>query len=244
MNDTKTIEMLRTLRLTAMADVFETSLRLGSTQSQSLGELVAHMTEAEWSAREQRRTERLLKQAALRILASLEEIEFSKERNLERGAFMTLASMDWVRRGATVLITAATGAGKTFIACALGHEACLRGISVRYIPATKLFPQLRIARGEGSYAAEIKRLAKASVLIIDDFGLSPLEHDDALALLEIPDDRYHKAGTIVTSQRPVTTWHELITEPTIGDAVMDRLAHTPYIFQLKGGSRRRKHDSD
>ena len=153
MNDSKTIEMLRTLRLAAMADVFETSFRLGPSHSQSLGELVAHVTEAEWSAREHRRTERLLKQAALRILASLEEIEFSKQRNLERGAFMTLASIDWVKRGSTILITAATGAGKTFIACALGHEACLRGISTRYVPATKLFPQLRSAHGDGSYAA-------------------------------------------------------------------------------------------
>lgn len=171
MNDTKTIEMLRTLRLTAMADVFETSLRLGSTQSQSLGELVAHMTEAEWSAREQRRTERLLKQAALRILASLEEIEFSKERNLERGAFMTLASMDWVRRGATVLITAATGAGKTFIACALGHERVLTRYLGALHPGYQTFPSASYSSRRGKLRRRDK--APCQSLCADNRRLRP-----------------------------------------------------------------------
>ena len=180
----------------------------------------------------------------LRVPASIDEIEFSPERNLNRGVIQQLAAMDWIARGATILITGPTGSGKSFLACAFGHEACLQGITTRYLRATKLFPLLRMARGDGSYFQEIQRLAKTSLLIIDDFGLMPLETDDRLTLLEILDDRYRKAATIIAAQPPVSTWHKLIGEPTVADAVMDRLAHTPYIFELKGGSRRKKHRSD
>jgi DNA replication protein DnaC len=244
MNDTQTIAMLKSLHLSAMADVYEASLRLGPSESQTIGELLAQMAEAESNARQQRRTERLLKKASLRISASIDEIEFSPERKLDRGVIQQLSTLEWITRGSTILITGPTGSGKSFLACAFGQEACLQGITTRYIRATKLFPLLHMARGDGSYFDQIQRLAKTSLLIIDDFGLMGLEADDRLALLEILDDRYRKAGTIIAAQAPVSTWHTLIGEPTIADAVMDRLAHTPYIFELKGGSRRKKHRAD
>lgn len=244
MNDTGTLETLRALRLTAMADAYEASLRLGPKEAHTSTELVARMAEAEWNARHERRTTRLLKKAALRIPASLDEINFSPDRNLDHSAIGNLADMEWVARGSTVLITGATGVGKSFLACAFGHEACLRGISTRYYRATKLFPMLRMARGDGSYFQEIQRLAKTSLLIIDDFGLTPLEAEDRLSLLEILDDRYRRAGTIIAAQLPVSAWHDIVGEPTIADAVMDRLAHTPYIFDLKGGSRRANDHTD
>ena len=134
--------------------------------------------------------------------------------------------------------------GKSFLACAFGHEARLQGISTRYLRATKVFPLLHMVRGDGSYFEEIQRLAKTSLLIIDDFRLMPLESDDRLTLLEILDDRYRKARTIIVAQPPVSAWHKLIGEPTVAEAVMDRLAHTPYVFELKGGSRRKTHRSD
>jgi DNA replication protein DnaC len=139
---------------------------------------------------------------------------------------------------------APTGAGKTFLACAFGHEACLKGVPARYLPAGKLFSYLRMARGDGTYLHEKEKFAKKPLLIIDDFGMAPLQNEDKLSLLELLDDRYRKGGTIIAGQVPLSSWHELIGEPTIADAVMDRLAHTPYIFELKGGSLRKKNHTD
>lgn len=240
MNDVQTVELLRSLRLSGMAEAYESILRLGST-GRTISEIVAQMTEAEWNSRQQRKTTRLLKNARLRIPASIDAIEFAPERNLDRDLVGQLASMDWVTRGATVLITGPTGAGKSFLASAFGHEACLHGFSTRYFGAAKLFPFLRMARGDGSYAREITRIGKTALLILDDFGLTSLEPNDRLALLEILDDRYRRAATIVSAQIPMSEWHQAIGDPTIADAVMDRLAYTPYIFELKGGSQRKKH---
>ncbi len=241
MNDIQTIEILKSLRLSGMADAYESFIRLGPGDRRTTSEVVAQMAETEWNTREHRKTERLLKNAHLRIPASIDEIEFSPERNLDRGSIEQLASMDWIGRGSTVLITGPTGSGKSFLACAFGHEACLRGLSTCYRGSAKLFPQLRMARGDGSYFEVIRRFAKVSLLIIDDFGLTPMEPEDRLALLEILDDRYRKSATVIAAQIPMSSWHQTIGDPTIADAIMDRLAYTPYIFELKGGSRRKKH---
>ena len=240
MNDTKTLELLRSLRLTAMADVFSTALHLGTAHTQPLSELLAYMVEAEINSRSERRSQRLLKQALIRIPASLEEVDLSPERNIPQGLFTALATLEWINRGHTLLITGKTGAGKSFYACALAHEACLQSYKTRYFSASKLFLHFRMARGDGSYLDELQKLAKTALLVIDDFGLTPLIHEDCLTLYDILEDRYHTSGTIITSQLPVTAWHPLLHDPTLADAIMDRIVHQAHRIDLAGESMRKK----
>ena len=244
MNDTKTLELLRSLRLSAMADVFSTALQVGTAHTQPLSELLAYMVEAEINSRSERRSQRLIKQALIRIPASLEEVDLSPERNIPQGLFTSLATLEWINRGHTLLITGKTGAGKSFYACALAYEACLQSYKTRYFSASKLFLHFRMARGDGSYLDELQKLAKTSLVVIDDFGLTPLIHEDCLTLYDILEDRYHTSGTIITSQFPVTAWHPLLQDPTLADAIMDRIAHTPYKIDIKGGNQRRKHQKN
>jgi len=239
MNDAQTLEKLRALRLYGMADAFAAFLQYGPSDKRTAEELLAELTDAEWDTRVNRRTERLLKAARLRFQASLEEITYSPERNLDRKAVHKLMSPDWIDGGTTVLITGATGAGKSFLACAIGRQACLAGVATRYEQAPKFFPRLRQARGEGTYRREIDRLARTPLFVLDDFGLLELDADDRVALLEVLEDRYARAATVIASQLPIAKWHACIGQPTIADAVMDRLAHTPFIFELKGGSLRK-----
>jgi len=239
MNDQQTLEKLRALRLTGMADGFEAYLRLGAADKRTPSQLLAELADAECDTRENRRNERLLNKARLRFQATFEELSFTPERNLDRAMVGKLAQTEWIRGGATVLITGATGAGKSFLACAIGRHTCLSGIPTHYEQATKFFPRLKQCRGDGTFRHEIDRLAKTPVLILDDFGLLPLDSEDRIALLEILEDRYARSATVIVSQLPVGNWHAAIGEPTVADAIMDRLAHTPFIFELKGGSQRK-----
>lgn len=239
MSAEQTLGKLRALRLSGMADAFEAYLHLGPSDKRSVAEVLAELTDAEWDTRINRRTERLLKRARLRFQASFEELRYSPERNVDRAAVARLTDEQWLRSGATVLITGATGVGKSYLACAIGRHACLTGVPTRYERAPKFFPRLNQCRGDGTYRREIDRIAKTPLLIIDDFGLVALDGEDRIALLEILEDRYGRAATVVASQLPVASWHTSIGEPTIADAVMDRLAHTPFIFELKGGSQRK-----
>jgi DNA replication protein DnaC len=244
MNDTKTLELLHSLRLTAMADVYTTALQLGTAHTQPVSELLAYMVEAEINRRRERKSQRLIKQAQIRIPASLEEVDLSPERGIPQGLFTSLATLDWVNYGHTLLVTGKTGSGKSFFASALAYESCLQGIKTFYVSASKLFLQFRMAKGDGSYLDELQKLAKIPVVVIDDFGLAPLTQEDCLIFYDVLEDRYHKTGTIITSQLPVTAWHSLLLDPTLADAIMDRIAHTPYKIDMKGGSQRRKHQTD
>ena len=239
MNDQQTLEKLHSLRLGGMAEAFEAYLHTGPADKRTPAEVLAELVDAECDMRQNRRTERLLKRAHLRLQATIEELTYSPERNLDRKMMAKLIDESWIRKGATVLITGATGAGKSFVACAVGRNACLLGVPTRYEQAPKFFPRLKQCRGEGSYRREIDRIARTPLFILDDFGLIPLDGEDRIGLLELLEDRYGRAATIIASQLPVGSWHQAIGEPTIADAIMDRLAHTPFIFELKGGSQRK-----
>ncbi len=190
--------------------------------------------------RDNRRLSRRLQAAKLRQAAVVENVDLRSSRGLDRALFKALATSDWVRQHQHLAVTGPTGTGKSWIACALGHKACRDGFSVIYKRAPRLFADLAQARGEGRLARLMTTLERTNLLIIDDWGPEPLNAEQRRDLLEIVDDRYDRGSLLITSQIPVTSWHDVIGDPTLGDAILDRVLHTAHRIELKGDSLRRK----
>lgn len=229
-----TIDQMRSMKMTSLVEAFER--QLGSTEFSSLSfeERVGMMIDEEYSAREQRKLRRRLTWAKLRHQASLEDVDWHAARGLDRQVVLSLGRCGWIRDHQNLLITGSTGLGKSWLACAFAEQACRQGHSVYYIRAPRLHHDLAVARGDGSYGRMLSRLAKTQLLVIDDFGLSPLKDQERRDLLEVLEDRHDRASTVVTSQLPVKTWHEAIGEPTLADAICDRLIHAAHRIDLKG----------
>jgi len=206
----------------------------------SLVEGLEILLQAEIQDRENRKFERLKKSARFRYQASIEELKFSENRGLDKGFIANLATGEYIRKGESVLITGATGCGKSFITSALGHHACAQGFKVAYFNVQKLLQQTKMARLEGTIYQFLLKLSKTDLLILDDFGLINLEKQHQLDLMEIIEDRHGKSSTIIASQLPVANWFDIIGEATIADAILDRLVHTSYRIELKGESLRKK----
>jgi DNA replication protein DnaC len=201
----------------------------------------------EWTERQQRRLANRLKGAKLRESACLEDVDFRHPRGLDRSVVQRLATCAWVKAHEAVILTGATGLGKTWLACALAHQACREGYTVTYTRVPRLLHTLGLARADGSYVRELARLAKADVLVLDDWALAPMGEVERRDLLEILEDRHGLRSTIVTSQVPVAKWHDAIGDPTIADAILDRLVHRAHRLELSGPSLRkaaRKGDAD
>jgi DNA replication protein DnaC len=235
----QTLERLRELRLSGMATALEEQRGLPDVQSLAFEDRLAFLVEREASFRENRRLTRLLRQARFRLPACVEDLIFSAARGLDRSVVLRLSGCDWIRRSQVVLITGATGTGKTFLACALGQAACRHGHATRYFRLPLLLQELAMARTDGSYPGLLERLQKTELLIIDDYGLATLSEVERRDLLEILEDRHARRATLVTSQLPLEHWHEIVGDPTFGDAILDRLVHHAHRIQLKGGSMRR-----
>ena len=235
-----TLARLQELRLTGMAAALEEQRGVPDIQSLSFEDRLALLIERETTERESRRLTRLLRQAKLRLDATVEDLDFRSPRGLDRSLALRLAGGQWIRAHQALLIVGATGTGKTYLACAFGHSACRLGLSVRYFRFSRLLGELALARGDGSYPKLLDRLQRTELLILDDFGLAPLSDLERRDLLEVLEDRYGRRATLVTSQLPLDHWHDVIGDPTFGDAILDRLVHQAHKITLKGPSLRKK----
>lgn len=240
-----TMEKLYAMRLAVMATAWQEQEREPKLRELDFGERFGLLVDAEHRARDNRRLARLLKQADLRIGdACMEDLKTGPGRGLPTTTVRQLATGAWLGERLNVLVTGATGVGKSYLACALGQMTCRQGMKVLYRRVPRLFEELRIARAEGSYARKLMKMAKVDLLILDDLGLGHLEEVQRHDLLEVLEDRYGKVSTVVTSQLPVGKWHEWIGDPTLADAILDRLVHNAYKVQLKGPSRRKGENTE
>lgn len=239
MNNNSTLEKMKELKLWGMQKYFAASLQTREHEHTTADELLAFLIEAEYDYKRTQRIKNAFKNAVFRYPASIEEISFSKNRNLDKNTFIRLSDCSFIEKKENIIITGPTGVGKSYLASALGHQACIMGYRVRYYNMSKLFSMLKMSKADNSYLKEMARIEKMDVLILDDFGLHPFDSATCLSLLEIIEDRHGKASTIIASQVPVNKWHELLGEQTLADAILDRIIHTSNRIELQGDSMRK-----
>ena len=233
-------DRMKQLRLHGMSSRWDALIETRRHHDLSLGEGLEILLQAEDEDRADRRFERLKRSAKFRYSATMEELRFGADRGLNKSQVTELATGRYIDKGESVLVTGATGCGKSYIASALGHRACSQGTKVIYFNAQKLLIKTKMARLDGSAFKLFDRIAKAGLLILDDFGLSNLDKKQQMDLMEIIEDRHGRASTIIASQLPVASWYNIIGEATIADAILDRLVHTSHRIELKGESQRKK----
>ena len=234
-----TEDKLRSLKLFGMLKAFQEQRSQSEIAQMSFDERLGLLVDREVTERDSRRISTRLRQAHLRQDACIENIDYSQHRGLDKSMVKTLATGQWLKDHLNVLITGPCGVGKSFIACALSHKACLLGYTALYVRAPRLFNDLALAKGDGRYQKLMKSMARTNLLIIDDWGLATLNDSERADLLEVLEDRHNAQSTIVTSQLPVKHWHEVIGNATLADAILDRLVHNAYTIELKGESMRK-----
>jgi len=235
----QSLEKLSQMRLHTMVDAIRQQLEQPSVQELSFEERLAMIVDHEWLFRENRRLTRRLKEARLKQQAAVEDIDFRQPRGLDKSVMLTLSTCQWIRNHQNVIITGPTGIGKSYLAEALAQKACREGFTALYYRSPRLFRDLAIARGDGNYSKLLIKLAKTDLLVVDDWGLSSLTDAERRDFLEVMEDRHGIHSTVITSQYPVAKWHELIGEPTLADAILDRIVHNAHKIVLKGESMRK-----
>jgi len=240
MNQTTTMQKLEEMRMSGFIRAYREIMETGRNKDFTTEEILSHLVQAEWDDRYNRRLKRLITRARFRYQASMEQIDYVAKRELDKGQMLRLSSCSWITSKQNIIISGSTGLGKSFLSSALGHQACLQGYKVFYRNCSKLFDELKIAKADGTYIKEIGKIEKQDLLILDDFGLKPLDNNQRLMLLEILEDRHGKRSTIITSQLPVNKWYDVIGDPTIADAILDRLVHSSHRIELEGHESMRK----
>jgi len=235
----KTLTKMQHMKFYGMHGAFKTAIETGKTDDYTIDEFVAYITEAEWDDRQNRKIERGIKNARFRYKATVEDIIYDSSRNIDRTKLMRLFDCSFIEKGESLLITGSSGVGKSYIASALGYQACIEGYRIMYFNAARLFAKLKMAKADGSYLKELARLERQHLLIFDDFGLQPLDNQNRMTLMEIIEDRHGRGSVIITSQLPVSDWYDIIGEKTISDAILDRLVHDAHRIELKGESLRK-----
>lgn len=230
---------MKQMRLHGMARAFHLTHQSEKNEKFTPDEMVSHLIESEWDDRHNRKLDRTVNAARFRYKSSVEQINFDDQR-VDKNQVVRLADCGFVKAKENIIITGSTGIGKSFLASALGHQACSLGYRVLYQHSTKLFARMKIAKADGSYLKELTKIERQNILLIDDFGIQPLDPQSRSVLMEIIEDRHGKASTIITSQIPVSKWHEIIGEQTIADAILDRIVHDAHRIEMKGESLRKK----
>jgi DNA replication protein DnaC len=240
----QTYDKLVDMKLHGMAHCFRDYLDQGSPKKLSFEERLGMMVDREWDDRQDRSLKRRLHLAKLRESACMEDIDYRHKRGLDRSVMERLATCQWIRNRENIVITGATGLGKTWLSCALAHKACREGFTTVFTRVPRLLHELHVARADGSYARLLSRLARTELLVLDDWALTPLAETERRDVLEVVDDRDGRRSTIVTSQLPVAKWHDTVGDPTLADAIMDRIVHKAHRIELAGKSMRPKQPSD
>jgi DNA replication protein DnaC len=238
--NTATLDKMRRMRLFGMYHTFKSTMESPRNDPFTADEMIALLIDSEWDDRHNRTIERALRNARFRYKATVEQIDYSADRGIDKNNVHRLAEGSFIARCENLLITGSTGTGKSFIASAIGYQACQIGYKVLYANTTKLLSQIKMAKADGSSIKEMNRIEKQDLLILDDFGIQPFDQVSRASLLEIIEDRHGKHATIITSQLPVKQWYEVIGEKTVADAILDRIVHDAHRIELKGESLRRK----
>lgn len=239
MNNNQTVEKLRKMRINAMADLHQQTVRNNQLDNTTADEYIGLLTDHEWEDRQHKKINRLQKQARFKEKSSIADISYTENRNLDKNMFERLATLDFMKKDENIIITGPSGVGKSFIAQALGNQACLTGYKVLYANTARYFTKLKLAKIDGTYMKELQKLLKIDLVILDDFGLQAFDNHAREALIDIVDDRHKNKSTIVSSQIPVSTWYDIIGEGTIADAILDRLVYSSHRIDLKGESFRK-----
>ena len=230
---------MKQMRLQGMAKAFTLTLQSGKNEKFTADEMVTHLVESEWDERYNRKLDRTVQAARFRHKASIEQINYEDNR-MDKNQVLRLADCEFIKRYENIIITGSTGIGKSFIASAIGHQACSLGYRVLYQHSTKLFGRMKIAKTDGTYLKELAKIEGQHILMIDDFKYSHRDGQSRSVLMEIIEDRHGRSSTIITSQVPISKWHEIIGEQTIADAILDRIVHTAHRIEMKGDSLKKK----